>query len=67
MSNKTVFNAELSYDGVNTFYTTANVAYEMVPGFTVTPEISYVRWRDKKSVLNGTDAWQGLIMLQRTF
>nr|WP_196108059.1 MULTISPECIES: porin [unclassified Ochrobactrum] len=67
LSNKTVFNAELSYDGVNTFYTTANVAYEMVPGFTVTPEISYVRWRDKKSVLNGTDAWQGLIMLQRTF
>lgn len=67
LSEKAVLNAELAYDGTNTFYTTANVAYELVPGFTVTPEISYVRWNDKKSVLNGTDAWQGLIALQRSF
>lgn len=67
ISDKAIINAQLSYDATDTFYTTANVAYELVPGFTVTPEISYVRWRDRKSVLNGSDAWQGLIALQRTF
>ncbi len=66
-TDKVTLNAELAYDDTNTFYTTANVAYELVPGFTINPEVSYVRWRDKKSVLNGSDAWQGLIMLQRTF
>jgi len=66
-TDKAILNAELAYDGTSTFYATANVAYEMVPGFTITPEVNYVRWRDSKSVQNGTDAWQGLIMFQRTF
>ena len=66
-TDKAILNAELAYDGTKTFYTTANVAYEMVPGFTINRDVSYVRWRDQKTVRNGTDAWQGLIMFQRTF
>lgn len=53
ISDKAIINAQLSYDATDTFYTTANVAYELVPGFTVTPEISYVRWRDKSLSLTG--------------
>lgn len=66
-TDKAILNAELAYDGTKTFYATANVAYEIVHGFTINPEVSYVRWRDEKSVLNGMDALQGLIMFQRTF
>lgn len=66
-TDKAVFNAQLAYDGTNTFAATANVAYEMVPGFTVTPEVSYTKWSDSKSYLNGKDAVQGMIRFQRSF
>ncbi len=67
LTDKAVVNAQLSYDATNTFSATANVTYELVPGFTVIPEVTYVRWRDNKSVLNGYDAWQGMVQFQRTF
>jgi len=66
-TDKAIFNAQLSYDGSGTFAATADVAYELVPGYTVTPEVSYVHWHDKKSILDGLDALQALIMVQRTF
>lgn len=67
VTDKATLNAELAYDGTNTFYTTANIAYELVPGFMIAPEVSYVQWNDKKSVQNGKHAWQGLVMFRRTF
>jgi hypothetical protein len=39
----------------------------MVPGFTVTPEVSYTKWNDGKSVLKGESAWQGIVRFQRSF
>ncbi|KAB2663567.1 porin, partial [Brucella tritici] len=49
------------------FAATANVAYELVPGFTITPEVSYTKWDDKRSVLDGQDAFQGMVRFQRSF
>ena len=34
-------NVQLSYDEFENFAAVANVAYELVPGFTITPEIAY--------------------------
>ncbi len=50
-----------------------NVAYEIVPGFTVTPEISYTKYANKwRTIVNSAganddDAWGGVIRFQRTF
>jgi hypothetical protein len=64
---KATFNAEIAYDETDTFYTTANFDYEITSGLTITPEISFVRWRDNKSVLNGAHALQGMVKVVRTF
>ncbi|KAB2698489.1 porin, partial [Brucella intermedia] len=40
---------------------------ELVPGFTITPEVSYTKWNDKHSELKGEDAWQGMVRFQRSF
>ncbi|MBB4093288.1 porin [Ochrobactrum pecoris] len=66
-SEKTTFNVQAAYDGTSTFATTANVAYEAVPGFTITPEVSYTKWSNEKSILDGQDAWQGMVRFQRSF
>ncbi len=66
-TQKATLNAQLAYDGTNTFAATANVAYELVPGFTVTPEVSYTKWSDSKSYLDGKDAWAGMVRFQRSF
>ncbi|WP_273725471.1 porin [Brucella gallinifaecis] len=66
-NEKTAFNLQLAYEDAETFAATANVAYELVPGFTITPEVSYTKWNDKKSVLKGDDAWQGMVRFQRSF
>jgi Porin subfamily len=39
---KAAINVQLSYDDFEDFAAVANVAYELVPGFTVTPEIAYI-------------------------
>lgn len=66
-TEKATFNLQLAYEDAKTFAATANVAYELVPGFTVTPEISYTKWDDKYSVLDGKDAFQGMVRFQRSF
>ncbi|NVM41806.1 porin [Ochrobactrum intermedium] len=66
-TEKATFNLQLAYDDSETFAATANVAYELVPGFTITPEVSYTKWEDKNSVLKGEDAWQGMVRFQRSF
>ncbi|MEJ5082781.1 MULTISPECIES: porin [unclassified Ochrobactrum] len=67
LSEQATMNAQAAYDASKTFAATANVAYELVPGFTVTPEVSYTKWQDNKSYLKGKDAWQGMIRFQRSF
>ena len=66
-TEQATFNVQAAYDGSSTFAATANVAYEMVSGFTVTPEVSYTKWQDDKSYLKGKDAWQGMVRFQRSF
>ncbi|GAA5664756.1 MULTISPECIES: porin [Brucella] len=66
-TDKATFNVQLAYDDTKTFAATANVAYELVPGFTITPEVSYTKWDDEHSVLDGSDAWQGMVRFQRSF
>ena len=41
VSEKTALNVQLSWDGDENFAAVANAVYEMVPGFSVTPEIGY--------------------------
>lgn len=66
-NEKTTFNFQAAYDDSSTFATTANVAYEAVPGFTITPEVSYTKWSDEHSIMDGQDAWQGMVRFQRSF
>ena len=66
-TEKATFNVQLAYEDAETFAATANVAYQLVPGFTITPEVSYTKWNDNKSVQKGDDAWQGMIRFQRSF
>jgi hypothetical protein len=66
-NDKTALNIQVAYEAAKTLAATANVAYEMVPGFTVTPEVSYTKWNDGKSVLKGESAWQGIVRFQRSF
>ncbi|OYR18689.1 porin, partial [Brucella thiophenivorans] len=66
-TDKATFNLQLAYEEADTFAATANVAYELVPGFTITPEVSYTKWNDDKSILKGQDAWQGMVRFQRSF
>ncbi|MCR5943928.1 porin [Ochrobactrum sp. XJ1] len=66
-TEKAAFNLQLAYEDAGTFAATANVAYELVPGFTITPEVSYTKWDDENSVLDGEDAFQGMVRFQRSF
>jgi len=62
-NEKATFNAEVGYDDFENFSIAANIAYELVPGFTITPEIAYVDNFD----IDDTDAWGVNVRFQRTF
>ncbi|WP_212112894.1 porin [Bartonella queenslandensis] len=77
LTPKANLNAQVSYSAVKTFATSVNIAYTLVPGFVITPELTYVSWNDdrvlkdannnEKHVLHGKSAFQGMIRLQRSF
>ncbi|PSJ53746.1 porin [Kumtagia ephedrae] len=62
-NEKATFNAEVGYDDFENFSVAANVAYDLVPGFTITPEVVYVDNFD----LDDSDAWGVNVRFQRTF
>jgi len=62
-NEKTAMNVQVSYDEVEDFAFIANVAYELVPNFTITPEISYTDNFDA----DDADAWGGMLRLQANF
>ena len=64
---KTTGNLQLTYEGVGNTYTAVNVAYEMLPGLTVMPEVNYRKWNDVHSDLYDQDAIGGAIRIQRDF
>ena len=63
VSEKASVNLQLSYDDAEEFGAALNVAYELVPGFTITPEVNYY---DSGNNGNG-DAWGGIVRFQRNF
>ncbi|AGF74291.1 outer membrane protein, porin [Bartonella australis AUST/NH1] len=80
ISPKANFNAQVSYSAVKTFATSVNISYTLVPGFVITPELTYVSWGDDRTfagkndsgqsykyALNGKSAVQAMIRLQRSF
>ncbi|WP_455479090.1 porin [Bartonella sp. B23] len=78
LTPKTNLNAQVSYSAVKTFATSVNIQYTLVPGFVITPELTYVSWNDDRTLkgvnsdtytyaLKGKSALQGMIRLQRSF
>ncbi|QPC85845.1 porin [Mesorhizobium sp. NBSH29] len=68
VSPKAAFNVQLSYDDHQNFAAVANVAYELVPGLTITPEVVYADNFDDDTV----DAFDGgkfggFLRFQRSF
>jgi hypothetical protein len=67
VSEKTKINVQLSYDEVENFAAVANVNYELVPGFVITPEIVYVDNFDDDIDDTDEDEIGGFLRFQRTF
>ncbi|MFD9898025.1 porin [Mesorhizobium sp. NPDC059025] len=66
-NEKTSFNIQASYDEGKTFGLAANVAHQLVPGFTITAEVDYYNkavsdWRSVKD-----DGVGGILRFQRDF
>ncbi len=75
INEKLSFNAQVSYDDNKSLGVAANVAYEVVPGFTITPEVDFVsegNWNKANYLGSWTGADRknsigGLIRFQRNF
>ena len=66
VNEKTSLNAQLSYDEGKTFGLAANVAYTIVPGFTITAEVDY--YNLSSSAYHGKDdGVGGILRFQRNF
>ncbi|MER9998667.1 porin [Mesorhizobium sp. M0051] len=73
-NEKTSFNAQISYDECKNLGVAANIAYDVVPGFTVTAEVDYLNAGkfDDADFSNWTGATKkssvgGLLRFQRSF
>ena len=71
-TDKATINAQAAWEDEGTYALALNVAYELVPGFTITPEINYTKFdgaRQDCSDANGgsDDAFGGIIRFQRNF
>ena len=66
LSDKATLNGQLSYDDAENFSAVANVNYEVVPGFTVTPELVYVDNFDDDNDDDGNE-FGGFLRFQRNF
>ena len=64
-NEKATFNAEVGYDDFEDFSIAANVRYELVPGFAITPEVVYKDNFDEDN--NVDDALGFNLRFQRTF
>ncbi|MDX8498651.1 porin [Mesorhizobium sp. VK4C] len=62
-NEKTAFNAQISYTDAEDFAVAANVAYTIVPGYTITAEVDYFDNFDK----DDSDAIGGIVRFQRSF
>jgi len=60
-NEKTSFNVQAAYDDSELFGLAANIAYDVVPGFTVTAEVDYFNQS------GGDDGIGGILRFQRSF
>ncbi|QND52454.1 porin [Phyllobacterium sp. 628] len=73
VSDKATVNAQLAYEEEGTYSGTLNVAYELVPGFTITPEITYTKFDGARKTFSeakvggSDDAFGAMIRFQRNF
>jgi hypothetical protein len=66
INEKTSFNVQASYDDGKTFGLAANIAYDVVPGFTVTAEVDYFNKADSDWHAS-EDGVGGILRFQRSF
>ncbi|TPI80032.1 porin [Mesorhizobium sp. B2-8-9] len=61
-NEKTSFNAQVSYDEGENLGIAANIAYDIVPGFTITAEVDYVNAGkiDEADTLGTNHNWTGI-------
>ena len=67
VNEKVSVNGQVSYDSGKDVAVVANVSYEVVPGFTITPEVAYWNHTDTNKYGVKDDAWGGMIRFQRNF
>jgi len=65
-TDKATFNAQVSFDDAEELAVAANVAYELVPGFTITPEVVYIK-NSEDLTGDDDDVWGGMVRFQRSF
>lgn len=65
-NEKTSFNIQASYDQGKTFGLVANIAHQLVPGFTVTAEVDYYNVSNSK-YHGKSDGVGGILRFQRDF
>jgi Porin subfamily len=74
-NEKTTFNTQVSYDEQKNLGVAANVAYQMVPGFTVTAEVDYLNegkrgdadWLGSWTTTDKKSSVGGILRFQRDF
>ncbi|WP_292577497.1 porin, partial [Mesorhizobium sp. 65-26] len=71
-NEKTSFNLQVSYDEAKEFGLAANVAYDIVPGFTITAEVDWANATKYGASWTGipagkTNAVGGILRFQRSF
>ncbi|RWE00338.1 porin [Mesorhizobium sp.] len=72
-NEKTSFNIQASADDEKNYAVAANVAYDIVPGLTVTAEVDWSHWGEEginwtdRSVFAKKDAVGGMLRFQRSF
>ncbi|MDH6233976.1 hypothetical protein M2281_004589 [Mesorhizobium soli] len=65
-SKQTSFNAQVSYAENKDVAVVANIAYTIVPGFKITPEIAWTSYHDDNKV-KIRDGFGGMVRFQRSF
>ena len=72
LTDKATLNGQGAYEEEGTYAFALNVAYELVPGFVITPEVNYTKFdgvrKDVAEFESGDDdAFGGIIRFQRNF
>ncbi|PTM98713.1 porin [Mycoplana dimorpha] len=66
LTEKATLNGSINFDDGDNVEASLNVAYQVVPGFTITPEVNYRSDADEK-LGGGAEDWGGVIRFQRNF